>query len=177
MILKSRPNRINGFTLIEIVVVIAIVGIVTLGTGVLLGNGQKSWGRSFRRVYGDSAVDGFAVQKAFDTVCRKSSLRKYDLSANGQSLELYYWDPASTASTPENYARFYLSSDQVFVEYGAMESGTWQPDNGAAVNTVKLAGDVESLKFTVQGTSVQMFLSYSDEALLPVVCSSVRHNQ
>ena len=160
----------------EVLVVIAMVGIMTLGAGVLLANGQKSWGRLYGRVYGDSAMDSFAVHKAFDTVCRKASLRKYGLSGSGDSLELYYWDPSSTASTPENYARFYLSNEEVFVEYGTTQTGTWQPDTAAPVTTVKLAGEVESLTFTVEGTSVQMFLSYIDETTMPVVCSSVRHN-
>jgi len=171
---KPQPARVKGFTMIEVVVVIAMVGIMTLGAGILLADGQKSWGRLFGRVYGDSAIDSFAVQKAFDTVCRKASLRKYVLNEAADSLELYYWDLSSTASTPENYACFYLSNEEVFVEYGTTQTGTWQPDT--AVMTVKLAGDVESLTFTVQGTSVQMFLSYADETMMPVVCSSVRHN-
>jgi hypothetical protein len=162
--------------MMEVVVVIAMVGIMTLGAGVLLANGQKSWRHLFGRVYGDSAMDSFAAQKAFDTVCRKASLRKYVLSESGDSLELYYWDAGSTSSTPESYARFYRSNEDVFVEYGTTQTGTWQPDTGAPVTTVKLAGGVESLKFTVQGTSVQMFLSYTDQTIMPVVCSSVRHN-
>lgn len=174
---KSRHIRNNGFTLIEIAVVIAMVGMMTLGAGVLLANGQKSWGQLFGRVYGDQAIDGFAVQTAFDAVCRKASLRKYVLSGSGDSLELYYWDGSSTASTPENYARFYLSNEDVLVEHGTTQAGTWQPDTGAPVTTVKLAGDVDSLTFTVEGTSVQMFLSYIDETMMPVVCSSVRHNE
>ena len=173
---KSQSIRNNGFTMTEVVVVIAMVGIITLGAGVLLANGQKSWGQLFGRVYGDSAVDSFAAQQAFNAVCRKASLRKQVLSTAGDSLELYYWDNSSTSSTPENYARFYQSSDDVFVEYGTTETGTWQPDDGASVTTIKIASDVDSLKFMVQGTSVQMFLSYTDEDMMPVVCSSVRHN-
>jgi len=162
--------------MIEVLVAIAMVGIMTLGAGVLLANGQKSWGNLYGRVYGDSAIGSLAVQKAFDTVCRKASLRKYVLGGSADSLELYYWNGSSTASTPEKYARFYLSNEEVFVEYGTTQAGTWQPDTGAPVTTVKLAGDVESLTFAVEGTSVQMFLSYIDETMMPVVCSSVRHN-
>ncbi|MHC4290874.1 MAG: type II secretion system protein [Planctomycetota bacterium] len=173
---KSQSTRNNAFTMIEVVVVIAMVGIITLGAGVLLANGQKSWGQLFGRVYGDSAIDSFAAQQAFDAVCRKASLRKHDLNEGGDSLELYYWDTSSTSSTPENYARFYQSGDDMFVEYGTTETGTWQPDDGASVTTIKLASDVDSLKFTVQGTSVQMFLSYIGADMMPMVCSSVRHN-
>jgi prepilin-type N-terminal cleavage/methylation domain-containing protein len=177
--MKQRPqtNRAHGFTLTEVVTVIAMAGIITLGVGILLANGQKSWGTLFGRVYGDSAVDSFAAHKAFDTVCRKSSRRKYVLSESGGSLELYYWDQASTASKPENYARFYQSNEDMVVEYGKMQTGTWQPDEGTSGPPVTLARDIESLKFTAEGTSVQMFLSYTDAAMMPVVCSSVRHNK
>ena len=172
-----NKNRCKGFTLTEVVAVIAMVGIITLGVGVLLANSQKSWGTLFERVYGGSAIDSFAAHKAFDTVCRKASLRKYVLSESGDSLELYYWDNSSTASTPENYARFYQSDDEVFVEYGQNQSGTWQPDTEADPTTIQIARDVDSLKFTFEGTSVQMYLNYTETNIMPMVCSSVRHNE
>ena len=177
--MRQKPQiiRIRGFTLIEVVVVIAMVGVVTLAVGVLLANSQKSWGNLFERVYGDSAIDSFAAQKAFDTVCRKASLRKHILSESGDSLELYYWDNSSMASIPENYARFYQSDDDLFVEYGKTQTDAWQPDTETDPTTIQVARDVDSAKFTLEGTSVQMYLNYTDTAMMPVVCSSVRHNE
>lgn len=172
----SKSTRFSGFTLIEVIIVIAVAGIITVGIGVLLANGQKCWGQLVTRVYGDSAIDGFAAQAAFDKVCRKASLRKYVLGESAESLELYYWDSSSTALTPENYAQFYQSGDQMFVDYGKTETGTWQPDTSEPTTTVALAGNVESLTFAVEGTSVQMFLTYTDPNSMPVVYSSVRHN-
>ncbi len=175
--IENWKSARRGVTLIEVVVVITMVGIMTLGAGVLLANGQKSWGTLFGRVYGDSAIDSFAAQKAFDTVCRKASLRKHILSEDTDSLELYYWDDASTASMPENYARFYQSGEEVFVEYGKMRTGTWQPDTDINPMTIQIARHVDSLKFTFEGTSIQMYLNYTDADMTPMVCSSVRHNE
>ena len=172
----NKKHR-KGFTLVEVVTVIAMVGIITVGVGVLLANGQKSWSTLSDRVYGDSAIDSFAAQKAFDTVCRKASMRKHILSESGDSLELYYWDDSSTASTPENYALFYQSGDEVFVEYGQNQSGTWQPDTETDPTIIQIARDVDSLKFTFEGTSVQMYLNYTEANMTPVVCSTVRHNE
>lgn len=169
-------HRNKGLTLTEVVVAMAIVGIITLGIGVLLANSQKNWGRLFGRVYGNTATDSFAIQQAFDTVCRKASLRKCVLSPFGDSLELYYWDSGSTASTPDNYARFYQDNDAARVEYGRLQPGTWQPDMSQPTTTVTLASSVDSLNFTVEGTSIQMYLTYLDTDVLPVVYSSVRRN-
>ncbi|OQY06978.1 MAG: hypothetical protein B6I25_02830 [Planctomycetales bacterium 4572_13] len=167
----------RGVSLIEVVVVMAMVGIMTLGAGVLLANGQKSWGTLFGRVYGDSAIDSFAAQKAFDTVCRKASLRKHILSEDADSLELYYWDDSSTAAIPENYARFYQSDEEVFVEYGKTQTDAWQPDTETSPATIQIARGVDSVKFTLEGTSVQMYLNYTDADRTPMMCSSVRHNE
>ena len=177
--MRQRPQtiRLRGFTLTELVAVIAMAGIITLGVGVLLANSQKSWGTLSERVYGNSAVDNFAAQKAFDTVCRKASLRKHVLGEADDSLELYYWDGSSTASIPENYARFYQNDDEVFVEYGQNQSGTWQPDTETDSTTIQIARHVDSLKFTFEGTSIQMYLNYTDADMTPMVCSSVRHNE
>ncbi|MHC5145824.1 MAG: pilus assembly FimT family protein, partial [Planctomycetota bacterium] len=62
--MRQKYIHCKGFTMTELVAVIAMAGIITLGAGVLLANSQKSWGQLFGRVYGDSAVDGFAAQKA-----------------------------------------------------------------------------------------------------------------
>ena len=174
---KSQPIRLRGVSLMEVVVVMAMAGIITLGAGVLLANGQKSLGTLFGRVYSDSAIDSFAAQKAFDTVCRKASLRKHILSAAGDSLELYYWDDASTALIPENYARFYQSADDLFVETGKTQTDAWQPDTEIDPTTIQIAHAVDSVKFTLEGTSVQMYLNYTDADRTPMMCSSVRHNE
>lgn len=170
---SKRASR-GGFTLIEVAIAISSVAILTLGVGVFLANGQRSWNSLFDRVYSDSTVDGFAIQKVFGSVCRKASMRKEVIGDDGDSLELYYWDSGSTASTPENYARFYLSDDDLYVEHGTLESGTWQPAE-ASVN-VKVVSAVEALKFDVQGASVQMYVTCQEEGALPVFCSTVRRN-
>ncbi len=172
---QAKRQRFSGFSLIEMVVAIAIVSITILGVGVFLSNGQRSWNDLFSRVYSDSTIDGFAVQRVFDSICRKASMRKATIGEDGDFLELYYWDSGSTASTPEHYARFYLSNDDLYVEHGTLLSGTWQPDADTA--HIKVAEDIEDLKFGVQGASIQMYMTYQDEGAMPVVCSTVRHSE
>ena len=173
---REKKRQQKGFTLIELVIVIAIAAMMTLGVGIFLADGQRGWNRLFSRVYGDATVDGFAAHRVFDSICRKASSRKYVIGEDGDTLELYYWDSGSSASTPENYAQFYLQDDELYVTHGNLESGTWQPDTSTSTTPILIASQVESVKFDTKGTSVQMFLTYADEATMPVVCSTVRHN-
>ena len=173
---QNQKRHKKGFTLTELIIGIAIAAMMIWGVGIFLADGQRGWNRLFGRVYGDATVDGFAVHRAFDSICSKASSRKCVIGAGGDSLELYYWDLGSFASTPENYAEFYLQGDQLYVRHGDLTSGTWQPDTSTSTTPIKIASQVESVKFDTKGTSVQMFLRYADETTMPVVCSTVRHN-
>lgn len=161
----------------ETMVVIAMVGIVTLSVGVLLANSQKNWNQLLGRVYSDEATDSIALQNVFDNICRKSSLSKYILGTDADSLEMYYWDSVSTSATPENYGFIYQNNDDVYVEYGKLQFGTWQKDGSEPTSTIQIARGVDMLKFVLLGTSVQMYVTFIDEDTLPVVCSSVRRNE
>ncbi len=166
----------RGVTMVELITVMALVSLIVLGAGVLLANSQRNLHNQFERVYGDTATDSYAVQKSFDAICRKASLRKAVVGEGGQSLELYYWQRGSAASSPEQYARFYRADNEVFVEHGTLAAGTWQPDAEVPVSTICIARHVASLLFAAEGTSLQMYLTYEDAGKLPVVCSSVRHH-
>ncbi|MHC5083043.1 MAG: hypothetical protein ACYTET_03790, partial [Planctomycetota bacterium] len=75
------------------------------------------------------------------------------------------------------YARFYLDDEAMYVKHGKMESGSWQVDDDSSTSTIKLAEEVERLKFDVEGMSIQMYMTFKNADGIPVVCSAVRHNQ
>lgn len=177
MLKKIKKLRaVNGFSLIELLMVIAAASILIFAIGAFMGNGQRSWNHLFGKVYGSTTVDGFVVHRAFDTICRKASVRKYAIGDDGDTLELYYWDTESSAATPENYAKFYLSDNVLYVQHGKLRSGTWQPDTASASTPISIAAQVKSVKFEAQGTSMTLYLTYQDKEAMPVFCSSVRHN-
>ena len=171
---KNKKVR-KGFNLIELIIVIAAGAILTVTIGIFLADGQRNWNSLYQRVYDHSVVDSFAVHNVFDSICRKASLRKYIINNEGDSLEVYYWDSGSSASTPENYARLYLDGNVLYVEHGKLQSGTWSPDISNAGSPIQIADGIESVKFDAQGTSMQLFLTYQDNTM-PLVCSTVRHN-
>lgn len=167
----------TAFTLVEMMVALMLVSLVTLGAGVLLSHGQRNWNNLYDRVYGAGAADGFLVQRVFDSICRKSSLRKCIIGEEGDFLEVYYWEEASTAETPENYGRLYLDGSELYAEHGKLTAGTWQADTQSEPTRLLIASEVEDLSFEMQDRALRMYLTYQDEKLLPVISSAVRHNE
>lgn len=174
---KKNRRRFHGLTMIELVIASFAVAVVILGLGAFLSNVQGNWNRLFTRVYSDSVVDGFAVHKVFDAICRKSSQRKHLLGGDGEWLQLYYWDAGSKAGTPENYALLYAWGGALYVKHGPLAAGTWQPDYFKWTTPIRIIDGVESVKFEVAGSSVWMYLTFENDEMMPVACSAVRHNE
>ena len=172
----GTTRRKGGFTLVELVTAMVLLVMVTLIVGMLLVYGQKHWTALFTRVYRTEAVDVFTAHRAFDSICRKASYRRAVLGSNNRSVELYYWDDASMADIPENYARFYLFGEQLRVEYGRTRPDAWAPDISRPVRHFTAAANVADVHFSVHGLTVQMILHYTDDNLPPTLSSAVRYN-
>ena len=174
---KALKNK-HAFTLIEMIQALILSAIVILGIGVLLYDSQKGWNVMYERVYGDVSIESYAARKAFDSICRKSSVNRYTLGGDNEYVEVYYYDDGSTSTMPDRYARFYTAASQLFVEHGDLQEGTYTPDPGIESTLARLAGNITSGKFFVSGTCVQMILSVDDGTNSTVVMTSaVRHNQ
>ena len=167
-----------GFTLLEMAIGIIAAAILTMSVGILLADGQKYYNRLYTRVNGTGATDTYVVRQAFDAICRKSSWRKCIISPDGSELTLYYYRTGSTSIIPDQYAWFYISDGQLFVEHGDLKSGTWIPDTSIAATQVFLASRVNKVKFSMQGTAVSVLLFFEQQTeALPVGCTAVRHNE
>ncbi len=169
---QTVKNR-RGFTLTELAVVVAIVPIVILSMGIVLVDSQRGWNQMFNRVNNGVVNDGYVARKAFDTVVRKSSIIREDLS-DGEVVLYYYNDPASSTRI-DRYARFYADDTELLVVYGKVDS-EWNPYEQASAIT--LADNVEAVNFYVNGACVQMVLRLDNgsEALI-VITSAIRHNE
>lgn len=174
---NKKGSAAKGYNLIEMMVAMLAASVLLFAIGAFMGNGQKTWNRLFAKVHGETTVDGFAAHGAFQTICRKASVRKCVISEDGEMLELYYWDKDSTAPVPDNYAQFYLSDEALFVEHGKLKSGTWQSDPSQGTSTIQIANRVKTVAFQSNGAAMHMHLTFLDENTMPVVCSSIRHNQ
>ncbi len=148
--IKKRLAASRGFTLIELMIAIAIMVIVVLAIGVALVDGQRGWNYMYDRIYSDVVTDGYVARRKFDAVMRKASRDKFLLDPAGSWVEVYYY--ASDASTVvDRYARFYTSGGKLNVEYGQ-----YNPTSTDTIETV--CENVSSCKFVQLGRSIQMIL-------------------
>ena len=167
--INKRLTTPRGFTIIELIIVIAIMVIVILTIGMTLVDGQRSWSILYDRIYSDVVTDGYVARKKFDAVIRRASGERLLLDDAGSWIEVYYYAD-DTSTVVDRYARFYVADDALNVEYGQLS-----PKTTLSVETV--CGNVSSCVFKQAGKSVQMILKLDDgEQDNTIVCSAVLHN-
>ena len=159
-----------AFTLIELMVAIALAAIVITGVGIVLTDSQRGWHDMYNRVYADIATDSHVVRKAFDIEIRKACKDKgILLESTGAWVEVYSY--ASTGSTEaDRYTRFYTDSNQLKVERGIIDPRQILTDS-------IICGNVSSCIFKSAGRSVQMLLTLDNgERSINIITSAVLHN-
>lgn len=161
----------RGFTLIELMVTIWMVAIVLLGVAVALVDSQRGWHKMYNRVYGDVATDSYVAKKVFDSVVRKSSIKRYVLGLDNLTV-FYYEDLTSTKL--DRYANFRRDATKLLVDYGELDA---EEDPLSPSSTMALARNVRAVDFAVDGVSVRMVLRLDDGGeAVTVTSSAVRHN-
>jgi prepilin-type N-terminal cleavage/methylation domain-containing protein len=167
-----------GFTLIEMMLTILIATLVFVAIGVAMVDSIKSFPVMNERAQGSVVTDAYVAKATFDRICRQASIAANVplVGINGSDVEVYYYsNPGDMSLTkPDQYARFYVSGNQLLVEKGAY------PKNGSAtVEVLANTADTNVLPtFGVQGTSVTMVLNLrkSDQTMV-VTSAAVRHNE
>ena len=168
--INKRLTTPRGFTIIELIIAIAIMVIVILTIGMTLVDGQRSWSILYDRIYSDVVTDGYVARKKFDVVIRRASGERLLLDDAGSSwVEVYYYASGSSPIV-DRYARLYVADGSLYVEYGQLS-----PKITLSVETV--CGNVSSCVFKQAGKSVQMILKLDDgDRDNTIVCSAVTHN-
>jgi prepilin-type N-terminal cleavage/methylation domain-containing protein len=167
----------SGFTLLELVVAVAIVAVVIVGVGFMVADGQRAWGVMYNRMYSDAATDSYVAVKEFDAVVRKASGQKFMLGNDGSWIEVCYPADASSSSVADRYARFSYaagggdSKGRLLVEYGKLSPKE-------SLTTKIISEDVSACVFKASGRSAQMMLTLNDGTqTVSVVSSAFMHNQ
>ena len=142
---KMKSLRHLGFTLIELVVAMAIASIMVMAVAQLLSNGQRIWNNVYNATYKQLQEDSQAVLISFGTWGRKANRQNYQVYeasgdkyipalpqttepvevVEGDAVEFRYWNtPQPVASlmdvniTATDYSLYYLEDEQLKVDFG-----------------------------------------------------------
>jgi prepilin-type N-terminal cleavage/methylation domain-containing protein len=149
----------KGFSLIEILIVIALAAIPALAVGILLSASARSWNQIYARANSKIKQDSLAFMTSVQSYGRQANQTNYKVYrvqagqfieavpaagsqvAKGQALELRYWqenfDPQSAdgttlefSNTGTHYALYYLDGDEMKVDFGRVVGGVGAVNNG-----------------------------------------------
>lgn len=153
-----------GFTIVELVITIAVATVLVLAVGVLLASGHRAWRRTYDSAHKKIKVDALTTMLAFGSMGRRSNRISYTIYetdgttftpavpvtaepeevVSGDAVEFRYWDVGldsedsqdlmDVTKTATAYALFYLDDGILRVDYGPYPPGAI-PVNGGGRNT------------------------------------------
>jgi type II secretory pathway pseudopilin PulG len=162
----SIQCRRQGFTLIEVVVVVLIAAIPMIAVGILLSGASRSWQRIYDDSRSQSRQDAYAIMASLQRFGRQSNQANYTVYritnntfsaaipasgqdlAVGQAVEFRYWqDPFNPAdpddeaievsNTGTHYVLYYLDGNKLKVDFGRVVNGV-----GAVRNNARQTGNL-----------------------------------
>jgi hypothetical protein len=143
---------------------------------VLVGS-QRDWNRTYERIHGEVVRDAYAARSIFDKAVRKSSVKKCVVGTGGSWAEVYYFS-ANGVTSPDRYANFYRTGNNLVVERGQLNPGTFNHASNNNPTTQVVAKHVSSCTFGQIGACMQMYLAMNDGRQdLPVTITAMRHNK
>jgi len=169
MILNKRSRFCSGFTLLEMMLTVAVSTILFASVMILMVDSQRGYNQMFARNNSDVLTSGYVARRTFDSIVRKADADSYTIDENGYWLEVNYFSSDAVAA-PDRYAKFYESDGDLNVEFGSVD-----PKVTTDVETV--CSNVTECTFKSNGNSAQMFLIIDDgEQSVTVVSSAIMHN-
>jgi prepilin-type N-terminal cleavage/methylation domain-containing protein len=166
--IRNKRNKFaSGFTMIELVIAMAINLILVMAVGVLFVSGNRAWQRTFDSAHSKIEEDAQTITIAFGSVGRKANRINYRVYKKngdtfipatptnpnveevvyGDGVEFRYWDVEfdqtdshnllDTTKTATAYAFFYHEGTQLRVDYGAYPPGA-VPEGGGNRNTINV---------------------------------------
>jgi prepilin-type N-terminal cleavage/methylation domain-containing protein len=165
---SKKTKRNAGFSLIEILVVIAIIAIPILAVGVLLSGSSRGWQKIYNDTNSEIQQDAAAVLASLQTFGRQANITNYQVYkiqngsfivavppsgqtvAVGQAVEFRYWqdhfDPATpngdmleTTNTGTHYVLYYLDDKELKADFGEVINGV-----GGVINNSKRTANITS---------------------------------
>jgi len=159
----------RGFTLVEVMITIAVMSIIVSAIGIVIVDGHRCWQVLYDRINSDVASDGYVARKKFDAVIRKASGEKILTDSSCDWIEVYYY-AGSSSTVVDRYARFYETDGVLNIEYGKLNPRT-------TLDTEIVCRNVSDCTFKQAGRSAQMMLTLEDGTQKnTILTSAVTHN-
>jgi len=172
----KRIRRYFGFTIMELVLAIAVSSIIVLTIGVVMVDTQRGWMDSYAKIHGGAAADAMMTKTAFDRVIRKASRSGYHFDGD-DDITVYYYDNWLTSTELDRYARFYRSEDNpsgMYIQHGVFEADAKKN----VLAEVLLASNVTDLEFLPVSGGIEMKLALDDgREATTVVSTALLHNE
>ena len=188
----------TGVTLIELIITVIAGVILLLGMTGILASGIKNYKTMYERVTSEVIRNAYEARSIFDTIVRKSSIRRCDLSspredAYDQMIVYYYSDPNNfNIIETDKCAWFYREGSDLILVRGDVTFSNNVPEYNwgppvAIAHYVSFAAGVPGI-FSYDGHSVQMVLTLDNEnppntpdnklktMIMTVTSTALRHN-
>lgn len=151
----KKPNRFHskGFTLVELMLTIAMSTIIFLAAGVLLADGSGWFSKNYSKINSQPAIESMTSRRIFESTMRKATGQGYIVSSDGSFVEANYY--SSGSNTIDRYAKFYLNGSDLILETGTIDPRT-------TLETRIICQNVTSCIFKNSGQAVQMILQVDD---------------
>lgn len=149
---SSLPARRRAFTLIEMVIVIAVAAIPITAVGVLLAGASRSWQKIYDESMSPARQDGYVIMASLQRFGRQANLTGYTIYrisgstfskatplfgqviAAGQAVEFRYWQDTFNPADPDievlditntgsHYALYYLDGRALKADFGRVIDG------------------------------------------------------
>ena len=173
--IKMKPIRRTGLTLVELMVACSMSTICMLAVGAVFSDSQKAWNITYTKANSAIMLDSHLANKAFEATVRMASCEKYLLDtpdADGKShwVEVYYY--ASDASTTtDRYAKLYVDGGTFYIEHGIF-------DPRETLATTPICSTVTAFNFSGSGRCIRMQMTLSDsDSDVSFISSAVPQNQ
>src|SRR4030042_164398 len=188
---ENNKHFRSGFTLIELLITAVAAVILLLGITGILASGIKNYKTMYERTTSEVVRNAYEARSIFDTIVRKSSIKRCDLSSfrNGaydQMTVYYFSDPHNfNIIEADKCARFYRNGSDLFLVQGDVPDNWGTPI--AIAHSVCFAAGVPGI-FSYDRHSVKMVLTLDNEnppnkpanklktLKMTITSTAIRHN-